>query len=120
MLASRTGINIYISKYFVAVRNCSNIFAVYGVEVRHWHTPHIRTFTFYVRNFFFINGISVNLFVYRSVKYVTTRNLVAIGEVRNGEKFICENEPFVVLILIFRRVLSKIWIYFNSDRTYSR
>ena len=32
-MASRTGINIYIPKYFMAVRNCINIFGFYGLEV---------------------------------------------------------------------------------------
>ena len=29
-----------------------------------------------------------------------------IGELRNGQKSICENEPFIVLTLVLRRVLS--------------
>ena len=29
-----------------------------------------------------------------------------IGELRNGWKFKCENEPFIVFILILKRVLS--------------
>ena len=33
-MASRKGINIYIPKYFMAVRNCINIFLLYGLEVR--------------------------------------------------------------------------------------
>ena len=28
-----------------------------------------------------------------------------IGELRNGRKFKCENEPFIVFILILKRVL---------------
>ena len=28
-----------------------------------------------------------------------------IGELRNGRKFKCENKPFIVVILILRRVL---------------
>ena len=28
-----------------------------------------------------------------------------IGELRNGQKFKCENKPFIVFILILRRVL---------------
>ena len=35
-----------------------------------------------------------------------------IGELRNGRKFKCENEPFIVLILILRRVLSQI-VFFS-------
>ena len=31
-----------------------------------------------------------------------------IGELRNGRKFKCENEPFIVLIFILRRVLYSI------------
>ena len=33
-MASRKGITIYILKYFMAVRNCINIFVLYGLEVR--------------------------------------------------------------------------------------
>ena len=33
-MASRKGINIYIPKYFMAVRNCINNFVLYGLEVR--------------------------------------------------------------------------------------
>ena len=33
-MASRKGINIYILKYFMAVRNCISIFVIYGIEVR--------------------------------------------------------------------------------------
>ena len=33
-MASRKGINIYISKYIMAVRNFINIFVLYGLEVR--------------------------------------------------------------------------------------
>ena len=32
-MASRKGINIYIPKYFMAVRNCINIFVPNGWEV---------------------------------------------------------------------------------------
>ena len=32
-MASRKRINIYIPKYFMAVRNCINIFILYGLEV---------------------------------------------------------------------------------------
>ena len=31
-MASRTGINIYIPTYFMAVRNCINIFVLDGLE----------------------------------------------------------------------------------------
>ena len=34
-MASRTGINIYIPKYFTAVRNCINIFVLNGLEVQY-------------------------------------------------------------------------------------
>ena len=35
-MASRTDINIYTPKYFMAIRNyCSNIFVIYGLEVLH-------------------------------------------------------------------------------------
>ena len=43
-----------------------------------------------------------------------------IGELRNGRKFKCKNELFIVLFLILRRVLSYILFYLNSIRTYSR
>ena len=33
-MASRKGINIYFLKYFIAVRNCINIFVLYVLEVR--------------------------------------------------------------------------------------
>ena len=33
-MASRKGMNICIPKYFMAVRNCINIFVFYGLEVR--------------------------------------------------------------------------------------
>ena len=33
-MASRKGINIYIPKYFMAVRNCIKSFVLYGLEVR--------------------------------------------------------------------------------------
>ena len=33
-MASKNGIDIYISKYFMAVRNCINIFVLYGLDVR--------------------------------------------------------------------------------------
>ena len=63
-MASRTGINIYIPKYFMAVRNCINIFVLYGLDVLHRHISiYVRlTLSMYV---FFINDISVDLFVYR-------------------------------------------------------
>ena len=32
-------------------------------------------------------------------------DLLCIGELRNGRKFKCENKPFIVFILILRRVL---------------
>ena len=32
-MGSRKGINIYIPKYFMAVRNCISIFLLYGLEV---------------------------------------------------------------------------------------
>ena len=64
-MASRTGINICTSNYFVAVRNCINIVALYGLEVLHRHMPYMRTTYIYVRNFLFTNSISVDLFVYR-------------------------------------------------------
>ena len=34
-MASRTGIHIHILEYFMAVRNCTDIFVVYGIEVLH-------------------------------------------------------------------------------------
>ena len=34
-MASRTGINIHILKYFMAVRNCIKIFVPYRLEVLH-------------------------------------------------------------------------------------
>ena len=34
-MASKKGIHIYILKYFMAVRNCINIFVLYGLEVMH-------------------------------------------------------------------------------------
>ena len=34
-MASRTGITIYIPKYFMAVRSCINVFGLYGLEVLH-------------------------------------------------------------------------------------
>ena len=34
-MASRAGINIYIPKCFMAVKNCINIFVLYGLEVLH-------------------------------------------------------------------------------------
>ena len=46
-MASRTGITIYIAKYFMAFRNCINIFVLYGLDVLHGHIPYIRTL-FYV------------------------------------------------------------------------
>ena len=33
-MASRKGIHIYIPKYFMAVRNCINIFVLYGLDIR--------------------------------------------------------------------------------------
>ena len=33
-MASRKGINVYIPKYFMAVRKCINIIVIYGLEVR--------------------------------------------------------------------------------------
>ena len=33
-MASKKGIHIYIPKHFMAVRNCINIFVLYGLEVR--------------------------------------------------------------------------------------
>ena len=47
-MASRTGINIYTPKYFMAVRSCINIF-VLGLKVLYWHIPYKRTFYIYVR-----------------------------------------------------------------------
>ena len=76
-IASRTGINIYFLEYFMAVRNCINIFVLYGLAVLHGHKTYIRTIYVYLRNFFFINGISVDLFVCLSAKYVTAGNLNA-------------------------------------------
>ena len=35
-MASRTGINICIPKYFMAVRNCIDIFVLYELEVLHY------------------------------------------------------------------------------------
>ena len=32
-MASRTGVNVYIPKYFTAFGNCINIFVLYGLEV---------------------------------------------------------------------------------------
>ena len=43
-MANRKGINIYILKYFMAVRNCIDYFVPYRLEVLHWHIPYIRTF----------------------------------------------------------------------------
>ena len=34
-MASKTGINIYIPKYFIAVGNCIIVFVLYGLEVLH-------------------------------------------------------------------------------------
>ena len=70
-MASRKGININIPKYFMAVKNCINIFLLYGLEVR-----------------------------------TSLLTCSYIGELRNGRKSKCENEPFIVLTLILRRVLS--------------
>ena len=33
-MASRKAINIHILKYFMAVRNCINVFVLYWLEVR--------------------------------------------------------------------------------------
>ena len=33
-MASKKGIHIYIPKYILAVRNCINVFVLYGLEVR--------------------------------------------------------------------------------------
>ena len=33
-MASREGITIYLPKYFMAVRNCRNIFVLYRLEAR--------------------------------------------------------------------------------------
>ena len=33
-MASRKVKNVYIPEYFMAVRNCINIFALYGLELR--------------------------------------------------------------------------------------
>ena len=34
-MASRKGVDIYVPKYFMAVRNCINIFVLYGLEMLH-------------------------------------------------------------------------------------
>ena len=34
-MASRKGVDIYVPKYFMAVRNCINIFVLYGLETLH-------------------------------------------------------------------------------------
>ena len=34
-MASREGINIYIPKYFMAVRNFKNVFVLNGLEILH-------------------------------------------------------------------------------------
>ena len=68
-MVSRKSRNIYISKYFKAVRNYINILVLY-----------------------LIRGTSL-----MSCSY--------IGELCNGEKFKCENKPFIVFILILKRVL---------------
>ena len=53
-MASRKGIHIYIPKYFMAVRNCMNIFVIRGLEVLHFtDTSNIRTFYVYVHVRFF-------------------------------------------------------------------
>ena len=33
-MASRKGVNIYIPKHFMAVRNCMNVSVLYGLELR--------------------------------------------------------------------------------------
>ena len=40
-MASRTGIHIYIPKYFMVVRNCIKIFVLHGLEAIHRHIPYI-------------------------------------------------------------------------------
>ena len=35
-MVSKKSINIYIPKYFMAVRNCIIFFVLYGLEVRHY------------------------------------------------------------------------------------
>ena len=68
-MANRKGINIHVPKYFMAVRNCINIFVLYRLEIS------LLTCSY-------------------------------IGELRNGQKFKCENEPFILLILTLTRVLT--------------
>ena len=34
-MASKKGIHNFILKYFMAVRNCINVFVLYGLEVLH-------------------------------------------------------------------------------------
>ena len=43
-----------------------------------------------------------------------------IGKLRNRQKVKCENEPFIVLIYILRRVLSNMKIFYYIFRTYGR
>ena len=69
-MASRKSRNVYISKYFMAVRNCINIFVL-------------------------------NLLI----KDKSLLTCYYIGGLRNGRKFKCEKTPFIVFILILRRVL---------------
>ena len=38
-----------------------------------------------------------------------------IGELRNGRKFKCKNEPFIVLTLTLRRVCLSFFFLFNSN-----
>ena len=42
------------------------------------------------------------------IKDTSLLTCLCIGELRNGRKFKCENKPFIVFILILRRVLFKI------------
>ena len=39
------------------------------------------------------------------IKDTSLLTCLYIGKLRNGRKFKCENEPFIVFILILRRVL---------------
>ena len=58
-MATTTGINICILKYFMAVKNCVNI-----CSLRVKGTACTETYPMYV-TLFYIKGISVDLFVYR-------------------------------------------------------
>ena len=74
-MARRKGINIYIPKYFMAIKK-----------------PHTGT-----------------CFCSLGVRGTSLLTCSYIGELCNCRKFKCKNEPFIVLILILRRVLSSIF-----------